>query len=189
MTWLCSVVKTFRNNLDCLNTILKKDTDRVLTEENILKPCQKEFVLSDFFNLPEILTLGENKQLILRTLERTLDVLGSTIYFEISKHFESQIKKKNLPKLEFKICRILINKFISNLSWSESKNVNVNSKAMREKVARDISSKKSDILKDILSAIEATDDDLKNVTLKLNTIIRDLKLINQIEGKYNEKQH
>lgn len=80
----------------------------------------------------------------------------------------------------------MINVFVSNLSWSESKNVNVNSKEIREKVARDISSKKSDILKDILSAIEATDDDLKNVSLKLDQVIRDLKLIDQIEGKYNK---
>lgn len=186
MTWLGSVVKILRNNLDCLNSILVKDTDRILTEENILKPCQKAFALSDYFYLPEIATLGENKQLILGTLERTLEVLGSTINFEISQHFESENKMKNLPKLEFKIHRILINVFVSNLSWSESKNVNVNSKEIREKVARDISSKKSDILKDILSAIEATDDDLKNVSLKLDQVIKDLKLIDQIEGKYNK---
>lgn len=181
MTWLGSVVKILRNNLDRLNSILVKDMDRILTEENILKPCQKAFGLSDYFYLPEIATLGENKQLILGTLERTLEVLGSTINFEISQHFESENKMKNLPKLEFKIHRILINVFVSNLSWSESKNVNVNSKEIREKVARDISSKKSDILKDILSAIEATDDDLKNVSLKLDQVIRDLKLIDQIE--------
>lgn len=189
MTWLCSVVKTLRNNLDCLNTILEKDTDIVFTEENILKPCQKAFVLSDFFDFPEISTFGENKQLILSTLERTLEVLGSTIYFEISKHFESQIKMINLLKLELRIHSVLIHKLISNLSWSQSKNVNVNSEEIRENVARDISKKKNDILKDILSAIEATDDDLKNVSLKLNTVIRELKLIDQIKGKYYKKQN
>lgn len=187
MTWLCSVVKTLRNNLDCLNTILEKDMDRVLTEENILTPSLKAFVLSDFFDFPEISTLGENKELILSTLERTLEVLGSTIYSEVSKHFESQINIINLLVLKHRIHRVLIHKFVSNLSWSESKNMNVNSEEIRENVAREISGKKNDILKDVLSAIAATDDDLKNVSLKLNTAISELKLNDQIEGKYNEK--
>lgn len=187
MTWLCSVVKTLRNNLDYLNTIIKKDMDRVLTEENILTPSQKAFVLRVFFYLPEFSTLGENKELILSTLERTLEVLGSAIYSEISKHFESQIKMENPPALIHRIHRVLLHIFISNLSWSESKNMNVNSEEMRENVAREISRKKNDILKDILSAIAATDDDLKNVSLKLNTAISELKLNDQIEGKYYEK--
>lgn len=187
LNWLCGVVKTLRNNLDCLNTILKTDMDIVLTEENILKPCEKEFVISDFFDLPEISSLGENKALILGTLERTLKALGSTIYCETLKHFESQIKRTNLLRLEFTIHRILIRKFISNLSWSKSKNVNVNSNEMREKFARDISSKKNDILKAILSAIEATDDDLNNALLQLSTVKREIKLFDQNEGTYNEK--
>lgn len=187
MTWLCSVVQTLRNHLDCLNTILEGDMGRVLTEENILTPSKKAFVLSDFFDFPEISTLGENKELILSTLERTLEELGSTIYSEISKHFESQIKMINLLELELRIHRVLIHIFISNLSLSESKNMNVNSEEMRENVARDISSKKNDILKDVLSAIAATDDDLKNASLKLNTAISELKLNDQIEGKYYEK--
>lgn len=187
MTWLCSVVQHLRNNLDCLNTILEEDMDRVLTEENILTPSQKTIVLSDFFYFPEISTLGENKEFILSTLERTLEELGSTIYSEISKHFESQIKMINLLELKLRIHRVLIHIFISKLSWSESKNMNVNSEEMRENVARDISSKKNDILKDVLSAIAATDDDLKNVSLKLNTAISELKLNDQIEGKYYEK--
>lgn len=187
MTWLCSVVKTLRNNLDCLNTILEKDMDRVLTEENILTPSLKAFVLSDFFDFPEISTLGENKELILSTLERTLEVLGSTIYSEVSKHFESQINMIYLLVLEHRIHRVLIHKFVSNLSWSERKNMNVNSEEIRENVAREISGKKNDILKDVLSAIAATDDDLKNVSLKLNTAISELNLNDQIEGKYNEK--
>lgn len=189
MTWLCSVVKTLRNNLNCLNTILERDMDRVLTEQNILTPSQRAFVLSDFFDFPEIYTLGENKELILSTLKRTLEVLGSTIYSEISKHFESQIKMKNLLEFEHRIDRVLIHIFISNLSWSESKNMNVNSEEMRENVARDISRRKSDILKDVLSAIAATDDDLKNVSLKLNTAISELKPNDQIKGKYNEKKN
>lgn len=187
MTWLCSVVKTLRNNLDYLNTIIKKDMDRVLTEENILTPSQKAFVLRDFVYLPEFSTLGENKELILSTLERTLEVLGSAIYSAISKHFESQIKMKNPPALIHRIHRVLLYIFIYNLSWSESKNMNVNSEEIRENVAREISRKKNGILKDILSVIAATDDDLKNVSLKLNTAISELKLNDQIEGKYYEK--
>lgn len=187
MTWLCSVVKTLRNNLDCLNTILEKDMDRVLTEENILTPSRKAILLSDFFDFPEISTLGENKELILSTLERTLEVLGSTICSEVTKHFESHIVMMYLLELERRIHRVLIHKFVSNLSWSESKNMNVNSEEIRENVARDISGKKNDILKDVLSAIAATDDDLKNVSLKLNTARSELKLNDQIEGKYNEK--
>lgn len=187
MTWLCSVVKTLRNNLDCLNTILEKDMDRVLTEENILTPSRKAILLSDFFYFPEISTLGENKELILSTLERTLEVLGSTICSEVTKHFESHIVMMYLLELERRIHRVLIHKFVSNLSWSESKNMNVNSEEIRENVARDISGKKNDILKDVLSAIAATDDDLKNVSLKLNTARSELKLNDQIEGKYNEK--
>lgn len=187
MTWLCSVVQTLRNNLDCLNAILEKDMDRVLTEENILTPSQKAFVLSDFFVFPEVSTLGENKEIILSTLERSLEVLGSTIYSEVSKHFESQIKMINLLELELRIHRVLIHKFISNLSWSERRNMNVNSEEIRENVARDISRKKNEILEDVLSAIAATDDDLKNVSLKLNTAISELKLNDQIKGKYNEK--
>lgn len=187
MTWLCSVVKTLRNNLDCLNTILEKDMDRVLTEENILTPSRKAILLSDFFYFPEISTLGENKELILSTLERTLEVLGSTICSEVTKHFESHIVMMYLLELERRIHRVLIHKFVSNLSWSESKNMNVNSEEIRGNVARDISGKKNDILKDVLSAIAATDDDLKNVSLKLNTARSELKLNDQIEGKYNEK--
>ncbi|XP_034317808.2 uncharacterized protein [Magallana gigas] len=182
MTWLCTVVQTLRNNLDCLNAILEKDMDRVLTEENILTPSQKVFVLSDFFVFPEVSTLGENKEIILSTLERTLEVLGSTIYSEVSKHFESQIKMINLLELELRIHRVLIHKFISNLSWSESRNMNVNSEEIRENVARDISRKKNEILEDVLSAIAATDDDLKNVSLKLNTAISELKLNDQIKA-------
>nr|XP_034317809.1 uncharacterized protein LOC105338984 [Crassostrea gigas] len=179
MTWLCSVVQNLRNNLDCLNTILEEDMDRVLTEENILTPSQKTRTFSDF---PEISTLGENKEFILSTLERTLEELGSTIYSEISKHFESQINSLHLLNLKRRIHGVLIHILISNLSWSESKNMNVNSEEMRENVARDISSKKNDILKDVLSAIAATDDDLKNVSLKLNTAISELKLNDQIEA-------
>lgn len=185
MTWLCSVVKTLRNNLDCLNTILERDMERILTEENILTPSQKAFVLSDFVYVPEIHKLGENKELILSTLKRTLEVLGSRIHSEISKHFESQIKMTK-REFELRINRVLTQIFISNLS-SESKNMNVNSEEMRENVAREISRKKSDILKDVLSAIAATDEDLKNVSLELNTIISKLKLNDQIKGKYNEK--
>lgn len=186
ITWLCSVLQTLRNNLDCLNTILERDMERILTEENILTPSQEAFVLSDFFYFPEIHKLGENKELILSTLKRTLEVLGSTIYSEISKHFESQIKMTK-REFELRINRVLIHIFISNLSLSESKNMNVNSEEMRENVARDISRKKSDILKDVLSAIAATDEDLKNVSLKLNAAISELKLNDQIKGKYNEK--
>lgn len=185
MTWLCSVVQTLRNNLDCLNTILEKDVDRVLTEENILTPTcsQNALVLSDSFYFPKISTLGENKEIILSTLERTSEVLRSTIYSEVSK----QIKMINLLELEQRIHRVLIHKFISNLSWSESMNMNVNSEEIRENVAKDISRKKKEILEDVLSVIAATDDDLKNVSLKLNTAISELKLNDQIEGKYNEK--
>lgn len=187
MTWLCSVIKTLRNNLDCLNTILENDMDRVLTEENILTPSQKAFELRYFFYFSEMSTLGENKKLILSTLEKTLAVLRSTIYSEVSKHFEQENKSINLLVLKRRIHGVLIHILISNLSWSESKNMNVESEEMRENVAREISRKKNDILKDVLSAIAATDDDLKNVSLKLNTAIRELKLNDQIEGKYNEK--
>lgn len=185
MTWLCSVVKTLRNTLDCLNTILEKDMDRVLTEENILTPSQNAFVWMCF---PKISTLGKNEKLILSTLEKTIEVLGLTIYNEVSKHFESQTDMiyRNML-LHGMIHTVLIHIFVSNLSWSESKNMNVNSEEIRENVARDISGKKNDILKDVLSAIAATDDDLKNVSLKLNTAISELKPNDQIEGKYNEK--
>lgn len=178
MTWLCSVVQNLRKSLDCLNTILEEDMDRVLTEENILTPSQKTIVLSNFFDFPEIYA-----EFISSTLERTLEELGSTIYSEISKHFESKINSLNLLNLKRRIHGVLIRILISNLSCAESKNM----KEMRENVARDISSKKNDILKDVLSAIAATDDDLKNISLELNTAMSELKLNDQIEGKYYEK--
>uniref|UniRef100_A0A8W8MXB2 Uncharacterized protein n=1 Tax=Magallana gigas TaxID=29159 RepID=A0A8W8MXB2_MAGGI len=89
------------------------------------------------------------------------------------------IHSKSLRVIEAKL---KVYKEYKTVIDSESKNMNVNSEEMRENVARDISSKKNDILKDVLSAIAATDDDLKNVSLKLNTAISELKLNDQIEA-------
>lgn len=168
LTWLCGAVKTFRTNLTYLNKILKKTTDSVLNEDDLEELCNCELFSSD--NI-----FRENKKPISGTLRRIIEKLGTII----TMHFESQMKMSNLRQLKFKICRVLIHIFISNLSWQKR----INSKEMQKKVSRDISGKKEDILKGILSVIEATDDDLRNVSRILHTAIKDLKLINQIEGK------
>lgn len=179
LTWLLDAVKTFRCSLDNLNTILKNVTDIVLKEKNILTLCQKESVSSHTFYHSK---LRGNKKL-LKTLQRTVDALGSMIYIEIIKHIcaKLQIQKKSLLPLKFKIREVLMKIFISNLS--ERKNKYLKSMEMREKVARDIFSKKSDILKEIFHVIEATESNLKKVSRILYTAIGNLSLIDRNEGK------
>lgn len=177
LNWLCGAVKTFRTNLDYLNKILKKTTDSILNEDNLEEMCNCElFSIYTIFSF-KYKTFGEKEKLIpvLGTLQSIIEKLGTII----TMHVKSQMKMTNLRQLKFKICRVLIEIFISNLSWQER----INSKEMQKKVSRDISGKKKDILKGILSVIEATDDNLRNVSRILHTAIKDLKLINQIEGK------
>lgn len=81
----------------------------------------------------------------------------------------------NFLELEFRIYRVLIYIFIFNLLLLESKNMNVNFEEMWENVVRDIFRRKSDILKDVLFVIVVIDDDLKNVLLKFNIVISELK--------------
>lgn len=70
---------------------------------------------------------------------------------------------------------VLIYIFVFNLLWLESKNMNVNFEEIWENVVRDIFGKKNDILKDVLFVIVVIDDDLKNVLLKFNIVISELK--------------
>lgn len=182
LTWLCGVVKPLRNNLNYLNMILKNDTDSVFAENNLLELCQRESFLSDNSFLFENKTLGETEKFILRTMQSIIEKIGLTI-LEISKDVKLKIKKTNLLQLEFKIRRILIQIFISKLSWQKRKIGHSYSEEVRENVAREISGKKSDILKEIFTAIDATDDALRNALRILYTSIKDLKLINQKEGK------
>lgn len=168
LTWLCDAVKIFRNNLTYLNMLLEKTTDSVLNEDDLEELCNCELFSSD--------NIYRSKNYrILRTLKSIIEKLGTII----TMHVKSQMKMTNLQQLKFKICRILIQIFISNLSWQKR----INSKEMRKKVSRGIYGKKKDILKGIVSVIEATDDNLRNVSRILHTAIKDLKLINQIEGK------
>lgn len=175
LTALLDAVKTLSYNLDYLNTVLQNVTDIVLTEKNILKLCQKESVSSH--------PLGN--EMLLRTLQRAVDALGSMIYIKITKHMHAklQIQKTSLLPLKFKIRKILMKIFISNLSWSEREYKYLEFMEMQEKVARDISSKKSDILKEIFDVIIATKYDLKKVSLILYTAIGHLSLIDHNEGK------
>lgn len=182
LTWLCGVVKTLRKNLNYLNSILKNDTESVLTEDYLLELCQRESFLSDNIFLFENKTLEETEKFILRTLQSIIEKLGLTI-FEISMDVKLQMKKTNLLQLEFKIRKILIQIFASNVSLKKKKIGNLYSTEMRKNVAREISGKKSNILKGIFTAIEATDDALRNASRILYTAIKDLKLINQNEGK------
>lgn len=182
LTWLCGVVKPLRNNLNYLNMILKNDTDSVFAEDNLLELCQRESFLSYNSFLFENKTLGETEKFILRTMQSIIEKIGLTI-LEISKDVKLKIKKTNLLQLEFKIRRILIQIFISKLSWQKRKIGHSYSEEVRENVAREISGKKSDILKEIFTAIDATDDALRNALRILYTSIKDLKLINQKEGK------
>lgn len=178
LTWLLDAVKTLCYNLDYLNTVLKNVTDMVLTEKNILKLCQKESVSS----FPFYRSLGKEK--LLRALQRAVDALGSMIYIKITKHMHAklQIRKTSLLPLKFKIRKIVMKIFISNLSWSERKIKHLKFMEMQEKLARDISSKKSDILKEIFHVIEATEYDLKKVSRILYTAIGNLSLIDHNEG-------
>lgn len=179
LTWLLDDVKTLSYNLDYLNTVLENVTDMVLTEKNILKLCQKEFVSS----LPIYHYLVQKR--FLKTLQRAVDALGSMIFNKITKHMHAklQIQQTSLQPLKFKIRKILMKIFISNLSWSERNNKYLKFMKMQEKVARDISSKKSDILKEILYVIEATKDDLEKVSRILYTAIGNLSFIDHNEGK------
>lgn len=179
LTWLLDAVKTLSYNLDYLNTVLKSVTDMVLTEENILKLCQKESVSS----FPFYRSLG--KTMSLRTLQRAVDALGSMIYIKITKHMHAtlQIQKTSLLPLKFKIRKIVMKIFISNLSWSERKIEYLKLIEMQKKLARDISSKKSDILKKIFHVIEDTKYDLKKVSRILYTALGNLSLIDHNEGK------
>lgn len=178
LTWLLDAVKTLCYNLDYLNTVLKNVTDMVLTEKNILKLCRKESVSS----YPFYHSLGKEK--LLRALQRAVDALGSMIYIKITKHMHAklQIQKTSLLPLKFKIRKIVMKIFISNLSWSERKIKHLKFMEMQEKLARDISSKKSDILKEIFHVIEATEYDLKKVSRILYTAIGNLSLIDHNEG-------
>lgn len=182
LTWLCGVVKTFRNNLNNLNRILKNETNSVLTEDYLKELCEHELFLNENIPLFKNKTLGETEKFILGTMQIIIEKLGATI-FEISKDVNLQMKKTNLLQLKFKIRRILIQIFVSNLSWEKRKIGYFYSKEMRENVAREITGKKSYILEEIFSVIKATDDALKNASRILKTAIEDLKLINQSEGK------
>lgn len=181
LTWLLDAVKNLRFQLDYLNTIIKNVMDIVLTEKNILKLCQKEYVSSHPIYHSEL--QGHAK--LLRTLQRAVDAIGSMIYIEILKHMYSKLQnqKKSLLPLLFKIRKVLMKIFISNLSWSKRKNKYLKSMEMQEKVARHISSKKSYILKEILNVIEVTEYDLKKVSQIIYTAIGNLSLIDHNEGK------
>lgn len=175
LTWLCGAVKTFRTNLNYLSKILKKTTDSVLNEDDLEELCNCELFSNDDIFGFKYRTFRENEKLISGTMQSIIEKLGTII----TMHVESQMKMTNLRQLKFKICRVLIHIFTSNLSWQKR----INSKEMQKKVSRDISGKKEDILKEILSVIEATDNNLRNVLRILHTAIKDLKLVNQIEGK------
>lgn len=178
LTWLSDAVKTFRKNLKYLNTILKSDMDDIFTEEYLLEPCHHELPSRDnIFDLKNK-TLEETEKIMLGTFQSILEQLEKTI----TKHIKSQMKMTNPIPLEFKIRRVLMQVFMSNLAWQKTTK-NFSHTQMREKVARDISGKKGDILKGLLSVIEATDDNLRKVSRILHTSITELKLINQNEGK------
>lgn len=182
LTWLYGVVETFRNNLNNLNRILKNESNSVLTEDYLKELCQHELFLNENILLFKNKTLGEMDKFILGTMHIIIEKLGTTI-FEISKDINLPVKKTNLLQLEFKIRRILIQIFVSNLSWKKRKIGYFYSKEIPENVAREISGKKSDLLKKIFSVIKATEDALKNASRILKTAIEHLKLINQSEGK------
>lgn len=175
LTWLCDAVKTFRINLNYLNKILKYETDSVLNEYDLEELCHCELFSSDNIFRFNYKTLGENEKFILATFQSIIEKLERII----TMHVKSQMEMTNILQLKFKIRRVLIQIFISNVSWQKR----IISKEMQKKVARDISGKKKDILKEILSVIEATDDKLRHVSRILHAAIKDLKLINQIEGK------
>lgn len=175
LTWLCGVVKTFRNNLNNLNRILKNETNSVLTEDNFKELCQHGLFLNENIPLFKIKTLGETDKLLLGTMQIIIEKLEATI-FEISKDVNLQMKKTNLLQLEFKIRRIFKHIFSSNLLREQNK-------IQYFYLKRDITAQKSYILEEIFSVIKATDDALKNASRILKTAIEDLKLINQSEGK------
>lgn len=178
LTWLSDAVKTFRKNLKYLNTILKSDIDDILTEEYLLELCHHELSSRDNIIHLKNKTLEETEKIRLGTFQSIIEQLGTTI----TKHVKSQMKLTNLIHLEFKIRRVLIQVFMSNLAWQKTTQ-NFSQTQMCEKVARDISGKKSDIFKGILYAIEATDDNLGKVSRILQTSRKELKLINQNKGK------
>lgn len=182
LTWLNGVVETFRNNLNNLIRILKNESNSVLTEDYLKELCQHELFLNENIPLFKNKTLGETDKFILGTMHIIIEKLGTTI-FEISKDINLPMKKTNLLQLEFKIRRILIQIFVSNLSWKKRKIGYFYCKEIPENVAREISGKKSDLLKKIFSVIKATEEALKNASRILKTAIEDLKLINQSEGK------
>lgn len=181
LTWLLDVVRTLRYQLDCLHKIIENVADIVLTEKHILKLCQKESVSSHPIYHSE---LQGNKKL-LRTVQKAVDALGSRIYIEILERMYSklQIQDKSLLPLIFKIRKVLMKIFKYNLSWSERKNMYQKSMEMQEQFARDISSQKSDILKEIFNVFKATEYDLEKVSRILYTAIGNLSLIDHNEGK------